>query len=66
MPSTAARPSNDLVEAILAYETPDLGLTQEEAHWVMDNLFDLRAEWDDDASRAYDLLHARATHGRAW
>lgn len=50
---------------VLDCKRPDLDIERDEALALCAEIaaFDL---CDDDALRAYDLLHARAAYGRAW
>jgi hypothetical protein len=63
-------PLAELAAGILAHEDPTLGITAEEARGLTDRIESemgwAHADDDDPILRAYDLLHSRAVHGRAF
>lgn len=57
--------TNRIIARALTNDRPDLGLSGAEAVYGMD-LIDASGREDDQALRAYDLLHNLATFGRAF
>jgi hypothetical protein len=54
-----------IIQRALTNERPDLGISDREASLGMDLIIASGRE-DDDALTAHDLLHERATFGRAF